>query len=277
MDGLLFVNKPKGMTSRDVVNVLCKRLNTSKIGHIGTLDPNASGVLVLCVNKALKLVELMSEHDKTYIATVKLGIKTDTYDICGNIISNRDYSCNKDMINNALLHFKGSYLQTVPVYSSCKVNGKKLYDYARSNTFVELPKRMVNIYDIKLIDYSFDSFSFSVSVSKGTYIRSLVNDISEYLDIDMTLSDLLRTKLGNVSIDDCKNLNDITSDDIKPFIDYLDMPKVKVYGSFKRMVSNGVVIDNRDNYDMVLFMDDDKPISIYRKNDKNELRAYKVF
>ena len=152
MDGIIVVNKPKGITSRDVVNKACKLLNTKKIGHTGTLDPIATGVLVLCVGKATKLVEVLTKNDKEYIATVKLGILTDTLDTDGTIIEKKQASLDKNELENVLKSFIGMYNQEVPIYSAVKINGKKLYEYAREKKEVTLPKRMVEIKDIKLLN-----------------------------------------------------------------------------------------------------------------------------
>lgn len=131
MDGILVINKPKDVTSRDVVNKVCKILNTKKVGHTGTLDPIATGVLVVCVGKATKLVEVLTSNDKEYIATVKLGVLTDTLDIDGNIIKEEKVSILKEELIKVLNFFVGSYEQEVPIYSAVKINGKKLYEYAR--------------------------------------------------------------------------------------------------------------------------------------------------
>ena len=154
MNGILIINKPLGYTSRDAVNIVGKKLGTKKIGHTGTLDPNASGVLVLCVNQALKLIELMDDYDKEYIAEVILGIETDTLDMDKNatIIKEQAANINKEQIISVVNSFKRKYLQEVPKYSAVKVNGRKLYDYARSNIPVELPKKEVDIKDISIID-----------------------------------------------------------------------------------------------------------------------------
>ena len=152
MNGILVINKDLGYTSRDVVNIVSKQLNTKKVGHTGTLDPMASGVLVLCVGNALKLCEMLTNHDKEYIAGITLGIETDTLDMEGNILSTEDVDIQEDIIKEAVNSFKGSYMQEVPKYSAVKVNGKKLYEYARSNMDVKLPSKMVNIYDIEIVD-----------------------------------------------------------------------------------------------------------------------------
>ena len=183
MDGVLILNKPKGFTSHDVVNVLRKALNTKKIGHTGTLDPNATGVLPILVGTATKISKYLMEHDKTYIAVIKLGEKTDTGDIEGNIIeqdlNSPNVSC--EQIEKVLKTFQGKQKQIPPVYSAIKVNGKKAYEYARQGQAIELEARDIEIYDIKLIKLEDKEITFEVSCSKGTYIRTLCEDIAEKL------------------------------------------------------------------------------------------------
>ena len=269
MDGIILVNKPKNITSRDVVNEIVKKFNTKKVGHTGTLDPIATGLLVVCINKGCKLVPLLTNHDKTYLATVKLGIKTDTYDITGKVLEeSNDYKLSKEELISTLDSFKGSYEQEVPIYSSVKVNGKKLYEYARNNIPVELPKHLVNIYDINLVDFNNDSFSFRVSVSKGTYIRSLINDIGNKLSIPMAMIDLKREVVGEFNISDAKSLEDITSDDIIPIKDIFNMKKVIVDDPLLlKKINNGVKLENIYDSDYVMFINNDKCIAIYKDID----------
>ncbi len=269
MDGIILVNKPKNMTSRDVVNEIVKKFNTKKVGHTGTLDPIATGLLVVCINKGCKLVPLLTNHDKTYLATVKLGIKTDTYDITGKVLEeNNDYKLSKEELISTLDSFKGSYEQEVPIYSSVKVNGKKLYEYARNNIPVELPKHLVKIYDINLVDFNNDSFSFRVSVSKGTYIRSLINDIGNKLSIPMAMIDLKREVVGEFNISDAKNIEDITSDDIIPIKDIFNMKKIIVDDPILlKKINNGVKLENIYDSDYVMFINNDKCIAIYKDID----------
>ena len=209
MNGIIVVNKPCGITSRDVVNKLCRKFNTKKIGHTGTLDPIADGILVVCINKATKLVDYLTCNDKEYIATVKIGILTDTLDISGNILEERKCSVSKDKLEKVLYSFIGNYNQEVPIYSAVKINGKKLYEYARGNEDVTLPKRNVEIKNIKLISCKDDYYSFSVKVSKGTYIRSLIKDINDKLDIIGVMSNLTRTKQGVFDLKDSYTLEEL--------------------------------------------------------------------
>lgn len=181
MDGVLIINKPKGFSSHDVVNVARKALNTRKIGHTGTLDPNATGVLPILVGTATKISKYLIEHDKTYIATIKLGEKTDTGDIEGNIIG-QDENCpyfSYEEVRDVLKTFLGKQKQIPPIYSAIKVNGKKAYEYARSGQAVELEARDIEIYKIELINVQEKEITFEVSCSKGTYIRTLCEDIAK--------------------------------------------------------------------------------------------------
>ena len=278
MDGIILVNKPKGITSRDVVNEIVKKFHTRRVGHTGTLDPIAAGLMIICINKGCKLVPLLTNHDKTYIATVKLGIKTDTYDVTGKVIEeNNNYNLSKEDLISTLNSFIGSYNQEVPIYSSIKVNGKKLYEYARSNIPVELPKHLVNIYSIELLDYNGDTFSFKVSVSKGTYIRSLINDIGNKLSIPMAMQDLNRITVGDFNIDKSKSLEDINESDIIPIKDIFNMKKVIVDDEvLLKKITNGNKLDDIYNEEYIMFINNNKCIAIYKKED-NYLKVDNVF
>ena len=274
MDGIILINKEKGITSRDVVNMLCKKLNTKRIGHTGTLDPIATGLMVISIGEGLKLVEYLTGHDKEYIAKVKLGIKTDTYDITGEVLEeSNNYSLTKEKLIETLNSFKGEYEQVVPIYSSVKVNGKKLYEYARSKESVELPKHLVKINSIELIDLNNDNFTFKVTVSSGTYIRSLINDIGNSLNIPMTMQELKRTKVGKYKLEDATDIDNIK---IIPLLDAVDIKKVEVDDSLYKKVANGAKINNIYNEPMIMFIKDNVPIAIYKSHD-NHMKPYRVF
>ena len=209
MDAILLVNKDKDMTSRDVVNKLIKVFNTKRIGHTGTLDPIATGVLVVCIGKYTKLCDLLTSTYKEYIATIKLGIKTDTSDITGSIVEEKEYKVDKDKINEVLKSFLGKSTQQVPIYSAVKINGKKLYEYAREGIDIELQTREIDVKNIELLDYKDDEIVFKTTVSKGTYIRSLIEDICTKLGTVGTMSNLIRTKQGKFDIEDSYTLEDI--------------------------------------------------------------------
>lgn len=282
MDGIIVVNKPKGITSRDVVNKVCKLLNTKKIGHTGTLDPIATGVLVLCVGKATKLVEVLTKNDKEYIATVKLGILTDTLDTDGTIIEKKHVKLDKNELENVLNSFVGMYNQEVPIYSAVKINGKKLYEYAREKKEVTLPKRMVEIKDIKLLELNNNYYKFKVSVSKGTYIRSLINDINKKLGIIGVMSDLIRTRQGKFLINDSYSLEDIECNNYK-IMSVTDVLKdencVIIDSTLFKKVKNGAIINNEYNTNMVTFVYKDNVVAIYKTydKDKNKMKPYKMF
>lgn len=266
-NGLLIVNKPKGYTSRDVVNIISKKFETKKVGHNGTLDPLAQGVLVICLNRYTKLNEILSSKEKEYIATVKLGILTDTLDITGKIIKEEYKKINQNDLINTLNKFKGTYNQEVPLYSAVKVNGKKLYEYARKGEKVTLPKKNVTIKNIELLSFNENEFTFKCLVSKGTYIRSLIKDILNDLNTIGTMSDLIRTKQGIFNIDNAYNLNDILNNNYKIYQikNLLDIPKIYINDNQLKKIINGMPLTG--NYpDKVLFLNNEnEEIAIYKK------------
>ena len=282
MDGIILINKPKNITSRDVVNKVGKILKTKKIGHTGTLDPIATGVLALCVGKCTKLVDLITSYEKEYIATVLIGIKTDTLDVTGNVLDRTDVNIDENELKLVLDSFKGSYMQEVPIYSAVKINGKKLYEYARKKDKIELPKRKVEIKNIELININNNEFTFKVKVSKGTYIRSLITDIGNRLNIPMCMKELHRTMQGNFKIEECYTIEDIINNnysvlDIK---DVLDYPVVNVNDeTLEFQVKNGAIIDNKYNKDTIMFELNNKIIAIYKtyEKDNTKLKPYKMF
>lgn len=216
MDGILLINKEKNMTSRDVVNIISKELKTKKVGHTGTLDPNATGVLVIALGKYLKLVDDLTALDKIYEAEITLGINTDTLDSDGIILEKKKVDVNNEIIDKVLKKFVGKYNMEVPIYSAIKVNGKKLYEYARNNEKVILPIKEVFVYDLKRIsDIKDNKFKILCHVSKGTYIRSLVRDISKELNTVGIMSNLNRIKQGNFKIEDCYSIDDIKNNNYK--------------------------------------------------------------
>ena len=210
MDGILIINKPKGYTSHDVVNKIRKIYNTKKVGHTGTLDPNTTGVLPILIGKATKLSEYLLEHDKTYTATIKLGERTDTGDSEGKVIETvKTLSPNKEVVENILKSFLGKQLQTPPMYSAIKINGKKLYEYAREGKQIDVPKREIDIYDIKLENIKDLEIIFTVSCSKGTYIRSLCEDIASKLNTVGFMKELVRTQVDRFKLNDAYTLEDL--------------------------------------------------------------------
>ena len=285
MGGFLVVNKDLGYTSRDIVNIVSKKLNTKKVGHTGTLDPMASGVLVLCIGNGLKLCELLTNHDKEYIASVTLGIETDTLDMDGTIISTEVVDTDEDTIRNVVKSFCGSYLQEVPKYSAVKVNGKKLYEYARNNIDVELPSKVVTISSIEIIDdieYIDGKINFKIktTVSKGTYIRSLVRDIGRKLNVPAVMSGLVRTRVGEFKIENSYSTNDVENGEFEliSINDVLsNIKKIVVDEDIAKKIRNGVVLEPFFKEDMAVIYDkDDNLIAIYQ-NKENKARVYKMF
>jgi len=209
MNGIIYVNKPKGFTSFDVCNKLKRVLNVKKIGHTGTLDPNATGVLVIMLNKAVKCNQFLLNSNKEYIAELQLGIKTTTKDIWGDVMAEEPYQIPANHeIEAVLKSFLGKQTQIPPMTSAIKVNGKKLYELQRANIEIEPPKREIEIMDIELLEVN-DSIKFRVLVSKGTYIRSLCEDIAAKLGSLGCMKSLIRTKVNNVTLKDCFTLEDI--------------------------------------------------------------------
>ncbi len=280
MDGIILINKEKGITSRDVVNKVSKRLGIRRVGHAGTLDHLATGLMIIGVGKATKILELLTLDTKEYIATVKIGIQTDTLDITGNIIDeNINYNLDIDDIKNALNKYVGSYEQTVPKYSAVKINGKRLYEYARNNIEVELPKRIVNIYEIELLscDLNNNEFKFRTLVSKGCYIRSLIDDIGECLNIPMTMKDLIRTKSGKFNLCDANNINDEYN--IIKIQDALDFKIVKVTDDIllKKIKNGNTITLNEDDEYITLIDINNHVLAIYKKINNFEFKSFKVF
>lgn len=275
---IINVCKEKNMTSRDVVNIISKHLHTKKVGHTGTLDPLATGVLIVCTNHDTKLVDILTSKNKEYIATMRLGIQTDTGDITGNIIKRATYKVTKDQIIKVLNNFLGSSTQTVPIYSAVKINGKKLYEYARNGEEVTLPTREINISSIELLDYHDDLIKFKVTVSKGTYIRSLIEDIGKTLQTVATMEDLVRTKQGNYKIEDSYTLEDIKNDNYKSVPLNIVLKDYHTYNlsatEYFKVKNGSKMLLNIDDK-IVTLLYNNKPIALYRK--ENDIyRVYKM-
>ena len=274
MDGLLIINKEKNYTSRDVVNVISKKYDTSKVGHTGTLDPMATGVLVIALGKSLKLIEFLSCDIKEYIATVKVGIETDTLDVTGNVLNEeKPNKLDKEKLNCVLKSFLGKSIQEVPLYSAVKVNGKRLYEYARTNKEIDLPKREIEIFDIELLEVLDDTFTFRVCVSKGTYIRSLIRDIGKKLNVLTTMSELKRIKQGNFDIKNSYTLEQIKNDEYKiinPVEALKDFEIVKVDDFIKNKVLNGRILENRYSSCKIAFVDKENTLlGLYKPYEKD--------
>ena len=275
MNGVLLVNKQKHVTSRDVVNELTHIFNTKKIGHTGTLDPIASGVLVCTIGKYTKLNDVLTSKYKEYIATMELGYLTDTLDNTGTVLSKSDNIPNEDRIKEVIYSYKKKYMQEVPIYSSVKVNGRKLYEYARNNETVELPIKEVDIKEIEILSINDREIVFKTLVSKGTYIRSLIRDIGETLGCHASMTDLIRTKQGKFYIEDTYTIDEIKDGNYKilDIEDVLDLDIVDTSDNLYKLISNGVKIDYNSNKDFILFRYKGEDISLYQK----ECDKYSMF
>ena len=235
--------------------------------------------MLVAIGKATKIVELLTAEDKEYIAEVELGYKTDTYDNTGTILDRKEVEKNlklEEVINS----FKKTYLQEVPIYSAVKVNGKKLYDYARRKEKITLPKKQVTIKEIELLKAEKNKFTFKTLVTKGCYIRSLIQDIGASLDTYATMTNLIRTKQGKISLKETNTLEEIRNNNFQfhNIEDVLEYKKIKVKDNEYLQISRGMKIQNKWNIeDKVIFIDEDnKLIGIYEKQDKI-LRTWKNF
>lgn len=251
MDGIINVYKEPGFTSHDVVAKLRGILHMKKIGHTGTLDPDAQGVLPVCVGRATKLCGMITDWGKTYEAVMLLGRKTDTQDISGNIVEQRRVSVDERMVLEAATSFVGGYEQIPPMYSALKHNGKKLYELARQGIEIERKPRHVNIDFIRINEMNLEdeekTVTFTVSCSKGTYIRTLINDIGDKLGCGACMVKLIRTRVGQFVIDESLTLNQISALVLKGTVeDYItsadelfDYPKLVVREEYNKLLYNG--------------------------------------
>lgn len=285
MNGIIVINKEKGVTSRKVVNKISQHLSLKKVGHTGTLDPLATGVLVICVGKATKIVELLTNNDKEYIATVILGLHSDTLDITGEILNQEKCFKTKEEIEEILTTMIGTYDQEVPIYSAIKIKGKKLYQYARNNEQIFLPKRKVTIKELSLIgdvNYINETVTFKIKclVSKGTYIRSLIRDIANKLNTIGLMSELVRTKHGPFLIEDSLLLSEFKKDfKIKTILEVLsEYHQVIVSEELQKRIQTGQKLVNTYQKDEILFVNKKgDALALYRKDNDNKLRPWKMF
>lgn len=250
MDGILNINKPTGMTSFDVVRKVKNIAKTKKVGHTGTLDPEASGVLPICIGRATKLVDyIMSEH-KIYKAELKLGIITDTYDREGKILSTSEVNLSKEEVEVAIKSFIGEIDQVPPMFSALKVNGQRLYSLARQGIEIERKARRINIYNISVLEINMPNVIFEVKCSKGTYIRSLCYDIGEKLKCGGAMWNLQRTETGTFNILNSVGLDVLTSDNIDSYLIPMDKalseyPELHLDEKYEKLVFNGVTIKDK--------------------------------
>jgi tRNA pseudouridine55 synthase len=247
LDGILLVDKPVGLTSADVVSKIKKRLKLDKVGHTGTLDPFASGLLVLCIGKATKLALAIQNDNKTYEGTILFGNHYDTLDTTGKIVETKDVMISEEELVSNMKKMIGSYLQVPPMYSAIKKEGRRLYTIARKGVEVEREGREVQIYDFRLIEPFKDSHAvFFAHVSKGTYIRSLAVDLAYELDTLAALQTLRRLSVGKFKVSDAKLIEAITLNDILPIEYITDEYQTLILNDYMiSLVKNGVVLDTR--------------------------------
>ena len=296
MDGIINIYKEPGFTSHDVVAKLRGILHQKKIGHTGTLDPDAAGVLPVCCGKATKICSLLTDEDKTYHAVCQLGIETDTQDISGSIIREcRINSITADDIINCVKKFKGNIMQVPPMYSALKVNGKKLYELAREGKTVERKPRQVNILSIEVSDINLDSgtFAMDITCSKGTYIRTLCHDIGISLGTAAAMANLVRTRVSVFKIEDAVTLGEVQymSDNNPEKLKEYFMPadalftgykKVQIKSSFAGSLANGNKLSGNMFYSEAPEPQDGENILVYNENSvfkaiyQREAGEYKV-
>lgn len=284
MDGILFINKEKNMTSHDVVNIARGALKTKRIGHTGTLDPNATGVLVLAIGRATKLVKYFTNDTKTYSCKFLIGQGFDTDDVTGNLTNEKDASnITDEELKSALNSFIGKSLQTPPDFSAVKHHGKKLYELARRDIKIyDIDPKEIEILSIenivitrleKQIELDAD-----IEVSKGTYIRSIARDLGEKLNNYGCLKELTRTKVNNVTLEECYSISDLRNGKVElndPF-EYLDLPKIKVNELIKRDIDNGRFLPLelfKEKTDTIIYSNENEPLAIYYYDEqKSQMR-----
>ena len=286
MNGVLNIFKNSGMSSFDVVRIVRKVACEKKVGHTGTLDPEAIGVLPVCLGKATKIIDYIMNDKKSYKVKFKLGVTTTTYDLEGEILSESDTSnITVEETLEAINKFKGTYNQVPPMYSALKKNGVRLYELARKGIEVERDGRPITIYDIKDIEINLPYISMEVTCSKGTYIRSLCYDIGEALKVGACMTDLRRTETSCFHERDSINIKDLTSENIHNYIISIEdalkfYPKLKVNEGFSKLLINGVrVMDRRLTNEKI---DNNILYRVYDENDKflglgkRELNGFKI-
>lgn len=281
MDGVLLVNKEEGLTSFDVVRKIKKTLNTKKVGHCGTLDPLAKGLLVVTVGKALKISRFIEADEKEYIATIKLGEKTTTIDREGEVIEKKEIaSFSVEDINRVFSSLIGVTKQKPPIYSAIQVNGKRLYEYARENIEVEISERDIEIKDLELINYSDEFIKYRVVCSKGTYVRVLCETIANKLNNIGYMYDLVRTRIGKLNLEDSYSLVDIEQGeynliDIESSLSSFVVLTLKDRELYK--AENGNVLDFYIEGNVLVVNENREPIALYEGDkENNRLKCNRV-
>ena len=273
MDGIVFIDKDINYTSKDITMMVGKRFGTTKVGHVGTLDPFASGLLMVMVNKATKTLICFEDFPKEYVATIKLGEYKDSMDITGNTVETIDVpNFSKEEIEKVLLSFMGKSMQTVPLTSAVHVNGKRLYEYAHKGKTIELPTREIEVLGIELINYSGDEITFKVCVSKGTYIRVLGSDIAKRLGTVGYLKELRRISTGPFTVSEAVKIGDLKEENVKSTTEVLSrfIRTISVNSQEALDIKNGKIktYPLEVTTDKLLAIDEyDNPIALYTNID----------
>ncbi|MDD3368410.1 MAG: tRNA pseudouridine(55) synthase TruB [Lachnospiraceae bacterium] len=303
-NGIINIYKEAGFTSFDVIAKLRGILKQKKMGHTGTLDPEAVGVLPVCLGNGTKLCDLLMDHDKEYVAVMQLGVTTDTQDMTGQILSQKKVTCDETQLREAVLSYVGGYDQVPPMYSACKVNGKKLYELARQGLEIERKSRPVQIMEIEIqtkdimaeLMKEAPEITIRVACGKGTYIRTLIHDIGEKLGCGAAMKSLVRTKVGSFSIEEAKTLSEIEEiqsenriADILIAVDdmFPKMPKIIVKTEFQKLLDNGNAVrdamvmkekDMTDGEEVRIYSEAGNFFGIYSyRQEENCFRPVKMF
>ena len=282
MFGFLNIYKPQGKTSHDIVAILRRITKIKQIGHTGTLDPFAEGVLPICIGKSTRLIEYLDD-DKAYIGTIQFGSATTTYDIEGEISKTSGKKITIEDLEQILSQFRGEIEQIPPIYSAIKINGKKLYEYARKGETVDIKSRKVNISKLEIVNFNKENQTAELLIecSKGTYIRSIANDIGEALNCYGHLIKLVRIKAGNFSLKDTKKLEELeTIEEIEKNLiyplEYLNFPKYELNESEKEKVSHGMSIEINASDGLITLIQNNELIAVCSIENK-KAKMLKVF
>ena len=279
INGVFLIDKECQITSRKVDNLIGKKFSIKKVGHVGTLDPLATGLMLVAVNEGTKVIPFLEDSRKEYIATFKFGLLTTTLDLEGEVV--RDITpdfITRDMLEKVIRSFQGVVTQIPPLTSAIKVNGVPLYKYAHKNIDMDVPPREVEIFSLELIDYNFPEFSIKTLVSSGTYIRTLGNDIATKLDTVATTTKLRRTRVGNFSINQAKTLENVTQFDIIKCGDVLPhIPSILVDKNQLEAVKVGATITLNSQSYRVKVLDGDRLLAIYEQIEGQTYRCLRGF
>ena len=283
MDGFLLIDKEKNISSFKTDSIIKKLFDTKKVGHAGTLDPNATGLLILGVGKATKLMRFIENHNKEYIVEILFGQESDTYDIDGNIIEDINMDFSLDELKEKIEILKKKDTQLPPMTSAIKINGKKLLQYQREGKKVEIKERSAKIYDIEILSFKKENnhliSEIRLNVSKGLYIRSFVHDLGLLLNGCALARNLRRTKIGDIDISNSKKVNDINKDDLINIESFLKYPYLDVNNFIAKLAKNGVTFDERQTNMKGLFYVrcEGKIIALYEEIENNKYKPVIIF